>query len=159
MPQRGIATLAAALMLSFLYLTHLEAEFFLLHLYQSLIYLAILLMLFYFEEQYAYMLGMLAPTVWLAATYGSGLLGVAARQMGHLLEAQRPTNQVNLMTGIIAILNVVLLASCAYLWKREYAGLHKFGRTFAIGSIVVVLYYAGLIAVFWQMTPGTLSAG
>ena len=159
MPQRGIATLAVALMLSFLYLTNLEAEFFLLHLYQSSIYLAIVLMLIYFEEQYAYMLGMLAPAVWLGVTYGSGLLGVAARQAGHLLEAQRPTNQVSVMTGIIAMLNVLMLASCAYLWKREYAGLHKFGRTFAIGSVVVVLYYAGLIVAFWQMTPGTLSAG
>jgi hypothetical protein len=159
MAQRGIATLAAALMLSFLYLTHLEAEYFLLHLYQSLIYLAIILMLFYFEAQYAYMLGMIAPTVWFAMMYATGLLGVAVRQIGHLAESQRPTNSVSLMSGFITILNVLMFASCAYLWKREFAGLHKFAKTFVIGLIVVVVYYGVLIAVFWQMSPATLSAG
>ncbi|HYB62775.1 MAG TPA: hypothetical protein VEH50_15015, partial [Methylomirabilota bacterium] len=153
MPHRGIATLAAALMLSFLYLTHLETEFFLLHFYQSLIYLVIILMLFYFEEQYAYMLGMLAPAVWLLMTYATGLLGGAARQVGHLLREQRPTNSISLMAAVIAVLSVVMIVGCAYRWKREFAGLHKFGKTFVIGLIVVVLYYGILITVFWHMFP------
>jgi hypothetical protein len=48
---RGIATLATALMICFLILSAMEPEFFLLHFYESLIYLAIVLMLFYFEER------------------------------------------------------------------------------------------------------------
>jgi len=158
MPHRGIATLAAALMLSFLYLTHLETEFFLLHFYQSLIYLVIILMLFYFEEQYAYMLGMLAPAVWLLMTYATGLLGGAARQVGHLLREQRPTNSISLMAAVIAVLSVVMIVGCAYRWKREFAGLHKFGKTFVIGLVVVVLYYGILITVFWHMFPATPKA-
>jgi hypothetical protein len=43
---RGIATVASALMVSFLVLSAMEPEFFLLHFYESLIYLAIVLMLF-----------------------------------------------------------------------------------------------------------------
>ncbi len=155
MQHRGIATLAAALMLSFFYLTNLEPQFFLLHFYQSLIYLVIILMLFYFEERYAYMLGMLAPVVWLAMTYATGLLGGGARQVLRLVEFHRPTNDVSLMAGVIAILSVVMIAGCAYRWKREYAGLHKFGKTFAVGLIVVVLYYGILILVFWHMFPVT----
>ncbi|MGO9641175.1 MAG: hypothetical protein ACLP1Y_07725 [Candidatus Acidiferrales bacterium] len=153
MPHRGIATLAAALMLSFLYLTHLETEFFLLHFYQSLIFLVIILMLFYFEDRYAYMLGMLAPAFWLVMTYATGLLGGAAHQVGRLLEAESVTNGVSLMAGVIAILSVAMIASCAYRWKREFSGLHKFGKTFAIGLIVVVLYYGILITAFWYSIP------
>ena len=158
MPHRGIATLSAALMLSFLYLTHLETEFFLLHFYQSLIYLVIILMLFYFEEQYAYMLGMLAPAVWLLMTYATGLLGGGARQVGRLLREQRPTNEISLMAAVIAVLSVVMIVSCAYRWKREFAGLHRFGKTFVIGLIVVVLYYGILITLFWHMYPVTSKA-
>ena len=47
---RGIATLASALMICFLVLSAMEPEFFLLHFYESLIYLAIVLMLFYFRR-------------------------------------------------------------------------------------------------------------
>ncbi len=50
---RGIATLASALLICFLLLSHFEPEFFLLHLYQSLIYLVIVLLLFYFEDRWA----------------------------------------------------------------------------------------------------------
>ncbi len=75
--------------------------------------------------------------------------------MLRLVEFHRPTNDVSLMAGVIAILSVVMIAGCAYRWKREYAGLHKFGKTFAVGLIVVVLYYGILIAVFWHMFPVT----
>jgi len=158
MAHRGIATLAAALMLSFFYLTNLEPQFFMLHFYQSLIYLVIILMLFYFEERYAYMLGMLAPTVWLAMTYATGLLGGGARQLWRVVKFQRPTNDVSLMAGVIAILSLLMIASCAYRWKREYAGLHKFGKTFAVGLIVVVVYFGILILVFWHMFPLTVKS-
>jgi hypothetical protein len=47
---RGIATVASAVMICFLILSAMEPEFFLLHFYESLTYLAIVLMLFYFEE-------------------------------------------------------------------------------------------------------------
>lgn len=45
-PYRDVATLAGAQILCFLLLTHLEPNFFLIHLYQSILYIAILVMLF-----------------------------------------------------------------------------------------------------------------
>ena len=153
MVHRGIATLAGALMLSFLWLSHLEPEFFMLHLYQSLIYLFIILMLFYFEDRYAYAIGILAPSVWLVLSYGTGLLPNAARQFGRLLHAQRPNNQVSLMAGITAILSAGMIALCAYRWKREFAGLGKGAKTFGISFVIVVVYYAVLILWFWRIIP------
>ena len=52
---RDIATLSALQILCFLLLTHLEPDFFMFHLYQTIIYEAILLMLFYTEDRWAYM--------------------------------------------------------------------------------------------------------
>src|SRR4029077_5722868 len=64
-PYRDIATLAGAQVVCFLFLTRLEPAFFFVHLYQSILYIAILVMLFYMEDRWAYMIGMLASVVWL----------------------------------------------------------------------------------------------
>jgi hydrogenase-4 membrane subunit HyfE len=153
MAHRGIATLAAALLLCFFVLSHFEPEFFLLHLYQSLMYLAVILLLFYSEEQYAYMLGMLAPAAWLLLTYGTGLLQGAARQVSQLLHAQRPGNQVSLMAAVTAVLAVLMASFCAYRWKREYAGLGKGRNTFLVSFSVVFVYYGILVVWFWWRLP------
>jgi hypothetical protein len=153
MVHRGIATLSGALMVSFLWLSNLEPQFFLLHFYQSLIYLAIILMLFYFEDRYAYMLGMMAPAVWLLLNYATGLLGGAARQVGMLMHARLPNNQVSLMAAVTAVLSVLMIAICAYRWKREFAGTGKTGITIGVSFAIVVAYYGVLIAWFWNLVP------
>lgn len=159
MVHRGIATLAGALMLTFLLLSHFEPEFFPLHFYQSLIYLAIILMLFYFEDRYAYMLGMLAPAAWLVLTYATGLLGGAARQFSRLMQAQRPTNQISLLAGVTAILSVLMIVFCFYRWRREFAGLGKGRSTFLVSLGIVVVYYALLVMWFWRLIPQAPRAG
>ncbi len=153
MAHRGIATMSAALMVCFFLLSHLEPDFFLLHLYQSLIYLAIILMLFYLEDRYAYMLGILAPAVWLVLAYAAGLLGGAAGQASRLMRAQRPSNDVSFLAGVTAVLAVMMIILCLYQWRREYAGLGK-GRTTLVVSLgIVVVYYAVLVIWFWRLIP------
>lgn len=156
---RGIVTIASALMICFLVLSAMEPQFFLLHFYESLIYLAIVLMLFYFEDRWAYMIGMLTPAVWLLLAYGVGLLGGAMRQVSKLVRAQRPDSQVSVMVAIMIVLSVLLIGFSAYRWKRQYAGLGKGLTTFAIGLGVVVVYYAILIVWFWQSIPQAGSTG
>ena len=158
MAHRGVATLAAALMLCFLVLSLFEPEFFTLHLYQSLIYLAVILLLFYSEDGYAYMVGMLAPAVWLLLTYSTGLLHGGARQVTRLLHAQKPSNHVSLMAAITAVLSVLMIAVCAYRWKREYAGVGRWRATFLVSLGIVLVYYAILVLWFWQRAPQALAA-
>jgi hypothetical protein len=153
MVHRGIATLAGALMLSFLWLGILEPQFVLLHFYQSLIYLAIILMLFYLEDRYAYMLGMVAPAVWLVLNYATGMLGAGLRQVSRLMHAQLPSNKVSLMAAVTAVLAVLMIAFCAYRWKREFSGLHKGTVTFAVSFVIVIVYYGILVAWFWNLVP------
>jgi hypothetical protein len=70
-------TLAVLQVLCFLLLSHLEPDFFLLHF----VYLALLILLFYFEDRWAYMIGILARAGWLVLAFATGSLGAATRQL------------------------------------------------------------------------------
>lgn len=150
---RDIATLAGAQLICFLLLTHLEPNFFLVHLYQSILYIAILVMLFYMEDRWAYMIGMLASFVWLGTAYATGILGSAFRQIGELRGATATANGVSfiaLLTALIAVLMIILTVRH---WKREYAGLGKTRSTFLVSLGIVAVYYGILITFFWEMIP------
>ena len=71
MVHRGIATLAGTLMVCFFLLATWEPQYYLLHFYQAIAYLAIILLLFYFEDHWAYALGMQMPLVWIALMFGT----------------------------------------------------------------------------------------
>lgn len=150
---RDVATLAGAQLICFLLLTHLEPNFFLVHLYQSILYIAILVMLFYMEDRWAYMIGMLASFVWLGMAYATGILGSALRQIGELRGATATANGVSfiaLLTALIAVLMIILTVRH---WKREYAGLGKTRSTFLVSLGIVAVYYGILITFFWEMIP------
>jgi hypothetical protein len=52
-PYRDVAALAGAQIACFLLLTHLEPNLFLIHFYEAILYIAILVMLFYMEDRWA----------------------------------------------------------------------------------------------------------
>lgn len=150
---RDIATLCSLQIICFLLLTHLEPDFFLFHFYQTIIYVAILLMLFYMEDQWAYMIGILAPIAWLILSFESGMLGAALRQLFRVSRAQAVTNSVSLVAAITALLSLLMIGFCGYRWKRHYSGLGKGLRTFLISLGIVVVYYGILVIWFWESIP------
>lgn len=150
---RDIASLAGAQLLCFLFLTHLEPNFFLVHLYQSILYIAILVMLFYMEDRWAYMIAMLASFVWLGMAYATGILGGAVRQMGELRGATPTADAVGFIALLTALIAVLMIAFCGRHWKKEYAGLGKTRSTFLVSLGIVAVYYGILITFFWEMIP------
>jgi|SRR5579859_362280 len=148
-PYRDIATLAGAQIVCFVVLTHLEPSFYLLHLYQSILYIAILVMLFYMEDRWAYMIGMLASAVWLGMAYASGMMGTAVRQFVER-SAGTSTTAVGAITILTALISILMIALCGRHWKKEYAGLGKTTRTFAISFGVVAVYYGILTRISHQ---------
>jgi hypothetical protein len=152
-PYREIAALAGLQVLTFLLLSHLEPNFFLLHFYQTIVYLAILIMLFYMEDRWAYMIGMVAPAVWLVMTFATGLLAGAIRQVQFIAKGQGFSNPVSFLAAIAAVLSILLVSACARRWIREYAGLGKTVVTFGVSSGIVVVYYGILVVWFWHMIP------
>lgn len=152
-PYRDIATLAGAQLVCFMVLTHLEPNFFLVHLYQSILYIAILVMLFYMEDRWAYMIGMVASVVWLGMAYATGILGSAFRQMGELRNADANANAVAFIALATALIAVLMVAFCGRHWSKEYAGLGKGRSTLLVSLGVVGVYYGILIVWFWAMIP------
>jgi hypothetical protein len=152
-PYREIAALACLQVLCFFLLSHLEPDFFLLHFYQTIVYLAILIMLFYTEDRWAYMIGILAPAAWLLMIFASGLLGAAVRQMLRFGEGHGLTNPVSFFAAVSALLSLLMIAACARRWVREYAGLGKSLSTFAVSFGIVAVYYGILVVWFWHMIP------
>jgi hypothetical protein len=134
---REIAALAGLQVICFLLLSHLEPNFLLLHFYQTVVYLAILIMLFYMEDRWVYMIGIIAPAMWLVMTFASGLLGGALRQVLLIVRGQSPTNAVSFLAAVTALLSVLMIAACARRWKKEYAGLGKSVTTFAVSFGIV----------------------
>jgi hypothetical protein len=152
-PYRDIATLAGAQLICFLVLTHLEPNFFLVHLYQSILYIGILVMLFYMEDRWAYMIGMLASFVWLGMAYATGILGSAIQQIAELRNGPATSVAVGSIALLTAVIAVLMIAFCGRHWKREYAGLGKTRSTFLVSFGIVAVYYAILVVFFWQMIP------
>jgi hypothetical protein len=158
-PYRDIATVAALQVVLFSVLAHFEPQFFLLHLYQTIIYMAILILLFYMEDRWAYMIGMLAPVAWLGMVFATGLLGGAARQVLRLIRGEALSNDVSFIAALSAVLAILMIIFCARHWKREYAGTGKTATTFAISLGVVAVYYAILAIWFWNMIPSQIANG
>jgi hypothetical protein len=150
MVHKGIATLALALMVCFLLLSHFDAQFFLIHFYESLIYLAILLMLFYFEDRWAYMLGMVAPAGWLFLSFVTGGFGEFARQFARLTHAEAPDYTASFLGAVICLLSVAMIAFCGFWWKREFAGARKGLSTFLVSVGIVTAYELVMVFWFWQ---------
>ena len=152
-PYRDVATLAGAQIVCFLLLTHLEPNFFLIHLYQSILYIAILVMLFYMEDRWAYMIGMLASVVWLGLAYESGILGSALRNLSELRTASLTARLIGLVALTTALLAVLMIAFCGRHWMKEYSGLGKARSTFFVSLGIVAVYYGTLLRFFWEMIP------
>lgn len=152
-PYRDIATLAGVQVFCFLLLSHLEPDFFLIHFYQTTIYLALLILLFYMEDRWAYMIGMLAPAAWLVMAFATGMLGAAVRQLFRVSEGAGMTNLISLIAGVTAILSLLMIAACGRHWFREYAGLGKSLNTFAVSFGIVAVYYTILVTWFWHLIP------
>jgi hypothetical protein len=152
-PYREIAALACLQILCFFLLSHLEPDFFLLHFYQTIVYLAILIMLFYMEDRWAYMIGIIAPAAWLVMIFASGLLGGAARQMLRFGEGHGLTNPVSFFAAVSALLSLLTIAACTRRWIKEYSGLGKSLSTFAFSFAIVAVYYGILVAWFWHIIP------
>jgi hypothetical protein len=154
MVHRGIATLSAALMICFLLLSHFDPQFFLIHFYESMIYLAIIVMLFYFEDRWAYMLGMVAPTIWLVLIFILGVMPGMLRQVSRVVHLRHPDLMANLVGAIIVVLSVLMIGFCAHRWRREFAGSRKGLSTLAISAAVAAVYYSVIVVWVLRWPPG-----
>jgi hypothetical protein len=147
MTHRGIATLAVAAIASFLLLSVYDPQFLLLHLYESAIYMALLFLLRYEEEEWAYVLGIAAPTAWLFLISATDLGGIV-RQVERVIEFRRPDYPANLIGAIAVLISLLMLGTCIYRWWQARWGFRHAWKTIGVIASIVVVYYGVLVAWF-----------
>ena len=118
-------------------------QFFFFELAKSTIYIAIAVLVFFGEDRYSYMLGIVAPPVWFLADI---LAGGFLREFGVLLRYVTMEDIGPLDTPLHALAwlaGVLLVVLCYRAWNKEVTE-KLFGRTFQISMAVSLAYAAGL---------------
>jgi hypothetical protein len=154
-PGRDVSTLAGVQIVCFLALTQLEPRFFIIHLYQLIPYVAIILLVGYGQERWAYMIGPLVSLAWLTLASLAGLLSAAVEHLRTFGSFSTNANLVTLLAIVTAAVAVLLTMLCRIHWVKEYSGRGPTWRTFLISLGIVVAYYAILLRWFWDMIPST----
>jgi len=152
-PGRNVATLAGAQILCFLVLTQLEPRFFIIHLYQLIPYVAILILLGYGQARWAYMLGPLVSVVWLCLAFMAGFLRSAVERLRTFGNFGAADNLVALLALATAMMAVLITVFCRIHWVKEYSECASSWRAFLISLGIVVAYYGILLRWFWDMIP------
>lgn len=147
MKHRGIATLAVAAIVSYFLLSRFDPQFFLLHFYESAIYMALLFLLMYEEEEWAFVVGMAAPAAWLVLITATNLSGIL-RQVGLVLRFQRPDYPANLAGAACMLISASIFVASLYRWRQQRWGFkHAWRRIGAVAGAVVIYY--GILVVWY----------
>ena len=155
MTHRLVFTLATVMMLLFFLVSNFDRYFFTLHFLESLIYLVMLLLLFYDLEDWAYVMGVVAPLYWIILTLLSGTSLAGLRALGRAVSLQGVTSPVDLLGGVALVVGIALMAASAGSFRREVWGTKGALRTVVLASLFVGVYYAVLVyAMLRQASPG-----
>lgn len=144
MAHRRIGTLAVAAVVSFLLLGKFDPQFFLLHVYESAVYMVLLFLLMYEEDEWGLAVGMAAPAAWLLLITATNLGGIL-RQVGLVLHFQMPDYPANLIGALCMVISVLMFGACLYRWRQERWGFRHAWRTIGTIGVVVVVYYGFLV--------------
>ena len=144
MAHRGIATLAVAAIVSFFLLSKFDPQFFLLHVYESVIYMVLLFLLMYEEDEWAFVVGMAAPAAWLLLITATNLGGIL-RQVGVVVPFQTPDYPANLIGALCRVMSVLMFGACFYRWRQERWGFRHAWRTIGAVAAIVAVYYGTLV--------------
>ncbi|MGH9788059.1 MAG: hypothetical protein ACRD4U_05090 [Candidatus Acidiferrales bacterium] len=149
MANKTVFTLAAILMALFFWLSNYDRFFFLAHFLQASFYLIVLLLLFYGLEEWAYVMAVVAPLVWIVLAALAGIATSGVRGLGGLVSGGGLENPVDTVAGFILLGSLALLVASARVYKREVWGRPGALRS-ALGAIAVVGgYYLVLLYVFY----------
>lgn len=122
-------------------------QFFFFELAKSTIFIAIGVLVFFGEDRYSYMLGMVAPPIWFLADI---VAGGFFREFGVLLSylTMKEIGTLDTPLHALARLAGVLLVVLSYrTWNKEVTE-KLFGRTFQI-ALGVSFVYAAALAVWY----------
>ena len=126
-------------------------QLFTLRLLQSLIYVAIVVMVFTGEDRYSYMLGILAPLMWflLAMLLGGFFHDFVVLGKSVLLKPIGPSDTP--LQGIAILCEVGVVITALRAWRKQVSEKF-FGKTFVAGLVVSIIYVGLMLG--WYFTRG-----
>jgi hypothetical protein len=152
--QAAIVAFSAGFIAILLVSGYFEREVLLLHLFQSLIYVAVAL-LSWRQSKFGYGMGISIAAEWNAYNlFASGFIAAGFRQLALLLREGRITNPVHLMGGLGGIDHFALIACLVWAYARLPS--KRFRDVFVLlgSAVVVTAYFIAIIAVSWpQFLP------
>ncbi|HXE74675.1 MAG TPA: hypothetical protein VNN18_03420 [Candidatus Xenobia bacterium] len=152
MGEKTIFTLAAVLMALYFWLSNFDRFYFGMHFVQAAFYLIVLLLLYYGLEEWAYVMAIVAPLLWLVEAWLLGILGAGLRGLGGLAAGQGFQNPVDVVGGLVFLVSLALMVVSAALFKRDIWGRPGVLRS-TIGAILVVgLYNAALAYIYYRIS-------
>lgn len=155
MSHRTVFALATVQMVLFFLVSNYDHYFFMLHFLGSLIYILMLLLLFYDLDEWAYVMGFVAPLFWIVLALLGGTLQASLRGLWQLVRVPGTANMLDVLGGLVLLMGVALMVASGGAFRREV-----WGRPGALGiviwsTVVVGVYYAVLIAALYRMaSPG-----
>jgi len=126
-------------------------QLFALRLLQSLIYVAIVVMVFTGEDRYSYMLGIVAPLLWILLAILLGGLSHDLVVLGKGIVGKPIGPSDTPLQGIALLCEAGVVITALRAWRKQVSEKF-FGKTFAV-SLVVSLVYIGLL-LGWYFTRG-----
>ena len=126
-------------------------QLFALRLLESLIYVAIVVMVFSGEDRYSYMLGIIAPLLWflLAMMLGGFFHDLAILKNSILGKPIGPFDTP--LRGIAILCEAGVIATALRAWRKQVSEKF-FGKAF-VTCLIVSLVYVGLL-LGWYLTRG-----
>jgi hypothetical protein len=119
-------------------------EYFAFELLKSLIYMVIAIMVFFGEDRFSYMLGIVAPPLWFILDI---LLGEFFRDFQILIGslAMKPTPRMDTpLHGVALLTEILLVVLCVRVWRKQVSEKF-FGKTFGI-CLAISIVYVGILA-------------
>jgi len=147
MPDRGVFLAAFLTLVLVVAGAFAIPEFFFYELLTSTIFVVVAVMVFFGEDKFPYMLGMIAPILWFIFRL---LTGGFIREIGVLIRflSGKPSGPLDTpLHGFAILTGILLLILSARAWRKQVTEKF-FGKTF-VTALIVGLVWIGVIAV-WQ---------
>ena len=126
-------------------------QLFALRLLQSLIYVAIVVMVFTGEDRYSYMLGIVAPLLWFLLAILLGGFAHDLMVLGKSIVGKSIGPSDTPFQGIAVLCEAGVVITSLRAWRKQVSEKF-FGKTFVTGLIVSLVYIGLLLG--WYFTRG-----
>jgi len=128
-------------------------QFFVYEVVTSSIFVVIAVMVFFGEDKFPYMLGIVAPILWFIFTFLTGELVGDIGELIRFLSRRASGPFETPLPGLALLMGLVLLLSSARAWRKQVT--EKFlGKTFASAGVVSVVWVGILFWRFRQFFTG-----